>query len=268
MSNHDPAVWTRLKAEIDQQLKIMEQRGAAHEIIGVGLQASVDEVQRVFDAWARKLHPDRLQGAPDDLRTAAGHLFIAVKDARDSLLNREKSQAQVKAEDVLTAIQRAQEAEIEYIQGKRALDLGQLETAEDCLRRAVSMEPQNGGYLAELTWVRFRRTPEPQRTRQLPGLIAEMQRTAQLSPKSGRVAYLLGMLFQAKGNMRDAEQAFRAAAGMGSREAGSELQLLKTRRRTGVHPQAPSAPKAPVQTEVKRGILGRLFFGPGKHDRR
>lgn len=259
MPERDPAYWSALGAEISAQLKVVAEKKPAHEILGVSPQASVQAVYSAYDVWVMRMHPDRLVGAPRDLVEKARQLFVALTEARNFMLDQGKRQAHAQASTVQSAAQHAQEAEVEYMKGKLALGANRLEEAEDCLRRAVSMEPQNGLYLAELVWVKFLRTPEPQRVRQLPTLILEMQHAAALSPKSARIAYLVGMLFKAQGNMSAAEQAFKAAVGLDPRllDALRELRLLQRRRETGTYPKASKT--APVQQGARRVPIGRIW---------
>lgn len=262
MPEKDPVYWAALGAEIRTQLQAVAAKKPPHEILGVSATASKDEVQGAFDAWVKRMHPDRLHGAPRELVEKARPFFAALNQARDLMLDQKRRQAQECAANVQTAAERAQEAETEFIRGQRALAASQLEQAEDYLRRAASMEPQNGLYLAERIWAQFLRLPQHNQRRMLPGFIAEMQQAAALSPKSARIAYLLGMLFKAQGNMSTAEQAFKAAVGLGSREARSELRLLDTRRQTGAYPQAP--PTAPAKPVASRSLLGRILPVRGK----
>lgn len=268
MLERGSAYWLALGAEISTQLQAVADKKPPHEILGVGSRASAQEVNAAFDTWVRRMHPDRLHGAPRDLVEKAKQLFVALTEARNLMRDQRKRQAHEATTAVQSAAERAQEAEVEYTKGKLALGANRLQEAEDHFRAATGLEPQNGLYLAELVWVQFLRTPEPQRVRQLPTLILEMQHAAARSPKSARIAYLVGMLFKAQGNMSAAEQAFNAALGMNPHlhEATSELMLLLTRRRTGTHQQAP--PAASVQQGAPHTPIGRIWPWSRKPDPR
>jgi len=58
----------------------------AATVLGVGLDASVGDVQRAFVGVSRKVHPDLLVDATDEDRHAAGIRFGEACRARDVLL--------------------------------------------------------------------------------------------------------------------------------------------------------------------------------------
>lgn len=184
-----------------------------YEMLGVGTQATREEIKRAYYRLAKVYHPDRHFEEPmQTLKKELEALFSKVKEAYDTLSSGtkraayDKSLSKPRREAAPKPMSVAESAERSFQEGKKAYE------AEDCMRAvelfeaAARMMPNNPAYFGYLgkALLSF---PERLRRAEL-----AFRRAAALDPP-GRVEYLieLARLYERQGKFQSAVKAYQEA---------------------------------------------------------
>jgi molecular chaperone DnaJ len=230
------------------------------EVLGLGANATSDEVSAAFVRAARQYHPDRLAGTGlADLQSQAERILARINEAVMVLQNPGR-RAEYVASLSATGPQLAQnvptvlEAENLFLKGEVFLKKGDHAKAIEAFTAASKGNPEEPQYRAYLAWARFddprarKETIVRETLRVLEGVLKER-------PKFARGFYWVGLLWKLLNESPKAEQAFREAVQIDSAfiEASRELRLIEMRKN-----KAQAKTTEPQRGSGLRGKLWKL----------
>jgi CheY-like chemotaxis protein/DnaJ-domain-containing protein 1 len=207
------------------------------QILGVGENASDEEIRHAYTALAKRTHPDRFAGCGDAVIRLAEEVFgvvsrayetIGERDQRLAHLRDRSSRARDEAE--LEEGHRALRAELEFQKGEAALRARRYDAAADHFKAAVDAYPEEGEYRAFYGWAYYLCDPEaPGRVRDA---LEHVLQGRKLAPDREKPYLFLGRLYKAAGRDRMAEKMFTRAVQLDPDclEALRELRLIHMRR--------------------------------------
>lgn len=205
-------------------------------VLGLTDTATKEQVKAAYFEGAKKYHPDRLTSMGlESLRTEAEKVFRRLSEAYGALYDdarREEykktlAQPKVAQADEHAKAMKIVEAEMAFRRGEICLRRNDFSGAVRELEAAVSGNPQEGEYLAWLTWARLNAN---QMT--WPDAKPRLVEATRLSPKCGRAFYFLGLALKEEKDLDRAYGAFKKALELDARllEAEREMRLLQMRR--------------------------------------
>jgi curved DNA-binding protein CbpA len=221
------------------------------QVLGVDREADRVAIKNAYIAAARMYHPDRLGVlGTSSLRGDAERIFRRVSEAYATVsddnrrgaylaqLQRPATQKQVEVD-----AQRVVAGEMAFMEGEVAWKRRDYRTAIDRLEDAVRMNPSEGEAVGLLAYVRVIAGHAS-----LAELRSEFERAVQLSPRSARCYYYLGLVIKDAGDLGNALKAFKRAVDIDPHLAAahSEIRVLTMRN-------AKSGPQDGV-----RGLFDRL----------
>jgi tetratricopeptide (TPR) repeat protein len=128
-------------------------------------------------------------------------------------------------DDLDGRVARLYQAERLFRRGRRALERGRTIDAVTALGQAVDLCPDEGEFVAELAFAKFRAAADGEAAAEA---LREIERACALAPKTERVHVLLGVALKDRGELDQARDAFTRAltANPDSKEAREELDAL------------------------------------------
>ncbi|MDH3687183.1 MAG: response regulator, partial [Myxococcales bacterium] len=190
-------------------------RGRDHfEVLGVVRTAGEEEVRTAYFELAKTTHPDRFTGASEAIRRVAEEVFGTISQAYETLGNRDRRVAYLRAERdrerdeaAVEEAERAVMAEVEYQKGLTRMKSKNYSDALACFDRAVAHYPEEAEYLAWRGWAFYLDAPNAV------GRIGEARhcllQARKLAPDNEKVYLFLGRLFRAEGRNANAEKMFQ-----------------------------------------------------------
>jgi hypothetical protein len=246
------------RASIEDMARKLD-RCTHFEILGVGQNASADDVGKAFVRSARQFHPDRLASAGlQDLQPVAERILARINEATMVLGNATRRADYVASlsagpQAVQHNLPTLLEAENMFLKGEVFLKKGDHAKAIEAFASAChgnSSEPQYQAYLA---WTRFddpkaRKEVVVRETLKIVGGVLKER------PKFARGHYWMGQLWKFLNEADKSAAAFREAVNVDSEfiEASRELRLIEMRKN--------KAGSKGGKPDAGRGKLaGRLF---------
>jgi curved DNA-binding protein CbpA len=219
-------------------------RGADHfELLGVGLDASTEQVRNAYFQLARKLHPDKLAALGiSDAQRQAQRLFAQINTAFATLTDGQRRQdylevqrrggaaavraADDKVDELAAKVLRAEEA---FQQGEMSLRREQFPQAVSAFTTACELQPNEPEYIAMLAWAKFAAAPDKQVVAS--ATRAALQRASEDSENSVTARFYLGRVERMLGREREALHHFHEVLAMKPHhgEAASEVRILEQR---------------------------------------
>jgi curved DNA-binding protein CbpA len=199
-----------------------------YEILGVGAQASADEIRRAYLRLARERHPDRF--ADPQQKAEAGEFFKRLSEAFNTLSNersRREYDAQRERPQPRGALELAQDA---YARGVSALEARQYAAAAELLRAAVSFDPSQARHHLALGRALAR---DPERTHEA---VLAFEQAQRLEPGRAEAYADHARLLLDKGMRLRA----RRVAGAGLRAAPGHAGLRALAQEAGADPPPPA----------------------------
>lgn len=224
--------------------------------LGIGRDASEDEIRSAYMRLAKETHPDRYAAASQAARDLAEQAFREVTRAYDLLSDparlasyREDPNRDRKEAQALEEAQRAIGAEREFQKGEARLRSHDWSGALTHFERAVELYPDEGEYLAYCGYAYYLTHGHADDV--FKKAFAMVKKGAKLAPEREKPYLFLGRLCQAAGRLELAERMFTKAVECrpDSIEGLRELRLLQMRR-------------------PKQGLLGRLLRRPPDKSKR
>lgn len=217
------------------------------EVLGVGTDASVEEIEAGFEEVARRAHPDRFQHSSQSVRALADEVFARIEAAHERLRDPRKRQ------EYLLELQRGErraaqekeearklEAEVEFQRGEALLRERKYEAALLCFGNALERNPAEGEYHAHYGYCLF--LIHQDETAMVEEAIEHVKRGLKLARDHEKPYLFLGRLYKAIGQGGAAEKMFTRAVQIrpDSVEALRELRLINMRKN-------------------KKGLIGRIL---------
>jgi curved DNA-binding protein CbpA len=224
-----------VRANIQEMAQKLD-KSTHFEILGVGQNATADEVGTAFVRAARQFHPDRLTSAGlADLQPLAEKILARINEAAMVLGNSTR-----RAEYVASLAPGAQaqqnlpsllEAENMFLKGEVFLKKGDYSKAIDSFALAVQGNPSEPQYQAYLAWSRFD-DPRARKEAIVRETLKTLEGVLKERPKFARGFYWVGQLWKFLNESGKAEEAFREAVQIDSSfiEASRELRLIEMRK--------------------------------------
>jgi tetratricopeptide (TPR) repeat protein len=204
-----------LKEQIEDKGKFLDQRNL-FEVLGVGREASRDQIKSAYLQLARVYHPDRLaQFRLEPLRVDVEKIFARLSEAQATLMDDLRRKEYVTTLDGAAKgdaekARKLLEAENQFQLGEVALRQRQYDQAERHFRTACELNPEEGEHHAFLAWTIYQ-NPTNSRAAVLDTVKQGLTRAIKLSRNNPRPYYLLGELFLAENDLERAIGSFRKA---------------------------------------------------------
>ena len=243
------------RAELTALLERLGHPSPFHKL-GIGRDASEEEIRSAYMRLAKETHPDRYSAASQAARDLAEQAFREVTRAYELLTDpvrlasyREDPNRDRKEAQALEEAQRAIGAEREFQKGEARLRSHDWSGALTHFERAVEMYPDEGEYLAYCGYAYYLTHGHADDV--FKKAFAMVKQGAKLAPEREKPYLFLGRLCQAAGRLELAERMFTKAVECrpDSIEGLRELRLLQMRR-------------------PKQGLLGRLLRRPPEKTKR
>ena len=229
-------------------------------VLGVGRQATPDEVKAAYFGLAKTWHPDRLPPELGLVRDECAKVFARLGEAQQTLSDPTKrieyirsleagltaNEEQAKVTAVLEALEEFKFAEV-------CLRKNDLVHAEEHCRRALLLDDTQADYVALLAWLEAQKA-QNQSPRAMSELLAQLGRAIAMSAKAPRPYFYRAMLLKKIGRLEDAVRDFKKTIELDPRniDAVREVRLWNMRAVEGngakgdVDSQRPSKPSGPV----------------------
>jgi len=221
--------WSDRKQQLEEELE--RTKGAdPFQVLGLDPKSPVPDIRARFFTLSKQYHPDRVFNAPPDIRRMTEEIFRTLKEAYELACDpkrREQHMAQKQAESVGLDVKVILRAEIAATQGERYLKNRSYDRARQFFEEAVTLNPHAAEYKALLGWATFLVDPN-QYTAAAKIVLEAIRMDASLD----RGYYFMGCIFKTRGDMVQAENAYKKAASVNPKniEALRELRLLEMRR--------------------------------------
>jgi len=254
------------------------------EILGLGLEATAEDVNKAYRAAVRRFHPDRIAGVGlSELRGQAETVLARITQAAETLSDDAKRSAYLgqletcddvhgasasasqSAEQFARAALRSEQA---FMKGCADLNRGNFAGAQQAFTEAVRTSPQEAEYRAHLAWARYKASPGQQHTvaTETVRIISEA-----LSKRPSFAAGHLwcGLIHKVQGDVARAQEAFQLClkADANCIEAARELRLfeIRKRRRSTVVPAAPAERAGWIKKLLSRNAQALPDQADSKH---
>ena len=243
----DEAQTAAVQALIAARLELLEGGGDRFELLGVGRDASTEQIRTAYFGLARQLHPDRLSSLGiDDTERKAQRLFAEVNTAFSILSDpgrraeylgvlRRGGEAAVRQEqaEAEAMAMRILESEEAFRRGEMAMRRDQMSTAIRELEHAIELNPDEVDYHAALAWAKFcvasdKLAVSSSTRKALEAAIARAPRAVSARFYLGRVERILGRDQDALRHFKQVLEAEPHHA-----EASSEVRVLEARLAAG-----------------------------------
>jgi hypothetical protein len=241
------------------------------QMLGLGRDATAEQIQKAFFALAKVWHPDRLPPALVDVKDACGKVFTHLTEAHATLTDAAQRQDymtllrdggatpddQAKIQAILEAATEFQKADILL---KRNSNDPQ---AFDIVKRCVELDPEQAEYVATLAWLEAHKPEWLSKEKTLEKCLV-LERCVAKNPNCERAFFYRGMLYKRAGEIAKALKDFKRAADLNPRNLDAIREVRLHNMRGGGTPGKPAAPgtkptgKAP-EPESLGGFLGKLF---------
>jgi tetratricopeptide (TPR) repeat protein len=232
------------------------------ELLGVGQNASSDEIGIAFVRAARQFHPDRLMSAGlQDLQPLAEKILARINEAAMVLGNATRRSEYVASlnagpQAARTNLPTLLEAENMFLRGEVFLKRGEHAKAIECFTSASQGNPSEPQYRAYLAWTRFD-DPHARKEGVVRDTLKTIEEVLRERPKFVRGFYWVGLLWKFLNEADKAERAFREAFTLDTSfiDAGRELRLIEMRK------SKHSAGKSGAKSEPAHGggLMGKFF---------
>jgi CheY-like chemotaxis protein/tetratricopeptide (TPR) repeat protein len=206
------------------------------EVLDVKENAPTSEIKSAFFRLAKRFHPDRYGGEPDEVRMLAGEVFARISAAHETLTDHDRREEYLEslrsggAEAEAREVSQIVAAEVQFRKGEALLKKKDYPRALELFRWAMEINPEEGEFRALYGWTAYLCNPNDEKARA--EARRELERAVDLSPRSVSGYYYLGRLLKACGDTASAERMFRKAVEIAPDhvEASQELRVLRMRR--------------------------------------
>ena len=226
------------------------------ELLGVGPNATADEVNNAYLQHMRQFHPDRLAATGQrDAADKAARVTAQMNEAHGVLSDARRRAEYIAARaaqapgapppvDHGRAILSAEEA---FQKGEQLMRKGDLARAAEAFAAAMKLSPLEPIYKAHWAFTRFE-TPGAPKDRLVRETLRVLEEVRRERPKFGLALLWMGLCHKFLGDMASAEAAFRTAVEKDKTllEAERELRVIEMRRQ-----KAPVAAPAAAATAEK-----------------
>ncbi len=133
-----------------------------YQVLGIASDADMRSVKLAYIQLAKRFHPDALATVEQpEIRQAANQLFARIAKAHNTLSNaaRRKEYDAALGGSSAEDADRLGQAELAYRKAEILIRAGNFNGAEELLRPAVELWPDESAYWAALGWVLYKKSP-------------------------------------------------------------------------------------------------------------
>jgi len=237
-----------IRNKLEEKLSAIREQNH-FQILGIAVGASKDQVKKAYYKLAREFHPDHYYDKPDEVRSYANDLFTLITQAHAVLTNddeRKKYDDYLKTgktdEDIAREAQSVINAEIAYMKGIALLKKGDIKGAEEQLRRACELKPNEAEYHVYYGWTLFRLTPAGQTD--FTKAKEHINKGLTINSRLAQGHYFLGMIYKREGREAESKEAYKKTLECKPDhvEALREIRLIAMR-----------------EGKEDKGLIGKLF---------
>lgn len=238
------------------------------QMLGLGRDATPEEVNQIYFQLARKWHPDKLPASLSAVKAEATKVFSHISEAQRTLGDRKKREEymhllkdggatlddQQKIQIVLEAVTYFQKAEFFW----KRRDVAQ---AEEFAHKAANADPGQADYLALAAWIESSK-PENQNPDATRKCIEKLDKALGHNRNCAQALFYRAMLHKRIGQQTEAIRDFRLCVEINpdNVDAAREVRLHAMRGGRSVPPPSLSDDKGPtVPRPPSTGFLGKLF---------
>jgi tetratricopeptide (TPR) repeat protein len=242
------------------------------QMLGVGREATTEEVQKAYFVLARAWHPDRLPAPLLDVKDHCTKVFAHISEAHQTLTDEERRRHYMTlvkdggaTPDDQQIIMNVLEAATNFQKAEVCLRRNDLAQAEQLVRAAHTADPKQADYLALLAWLEAMK-PDAQSNQATQAKIAMLDEAVKLNGRCERAYFYRGMLFKRLGNEKSAYKDFKESAELNPRNVDAVREVrLYAMRKDKAGKSVPPGPASGAPGRSKKpepasgGIFGKLF---------
>jgi curved DNA-binding protein CbpA len=252
------------RAEIEKRAQVIDGEDY-YQMLGITVEATVDQVKTAYFSLAKSWHPDRLPADLLDVKPLVARVFARFSEAYQTLTDPVKSKDYAElmksgggSPDDQEKVARVVDAALEFQKAEILLKKNDLLGAEQLASRAVQADPDQPEYLTLLVWIRAMRRGDPPELREgqtsthYDDLIKLLDGILAKEKEFERALYYRGVLLKRSGRADKSIRDFRLAAQLNPKnlDAIREVRLYEMRKRGG-----PKGGKGGEQ----EGLFGKFF---------
>jgi tetratricopeptide (TPR) repeat protein len=207
------------------------------QILGVATNAPAADCKSAFFRLAKRYHPDRFSGEPDEIRALASEVFARISTAHEILTDASQRAAYAESLSGSAAgspdVSQILTAEVQFQKGQALLKKKDYARAREQFRWAMELNPEEGEFRALYGWTTYLVNPQDEKV--LAEARQELEKAVELAPRSGTGYYYQGQLFKACRELGPAERMFRKVLELDPDhvEAARELRVFRMRKEKG-----------------------------------
>jgi tetratricopeptide (TPR) repeat protein len=228
-----------LKQQIEDKLKFIDVQNH-FEILGIGREATKEQLKAAYLAAAKLFHPDRLvQYKLEPMREQVEKIFARLSEAQSALMDDRRRKEYLDTLDGAARgdAERARkilDAERAFMEGEMAVRHKAFTEAEEHFKRSVELNPDEGEHHAMLAWTIYQ-NPAHNRAATVDTVRQGLFRAIKLSRNNPRPYYLLGELSLNENELDKAIGCFRKALELRENHVEAErgLRLAMMRKEKG-----------------------------------
>jgi len=257
-----PSLDARRK-EIADRAQIIDKQNY-FDMLGVKVDASVEDVKTAYIVLAKTWHPDRLPTALADVKDACGRVFARMSEAHQTLVDEEKRkrylrlmkeggetpEQQQEIANVVTATVEFQKAEI-------CLRKNDLAQAEVLAKHAAKLDPDQADYIALVAWLEALK-PASQSPEATQARIAELDRALKLNERCERAYFYRAMLYKRQRRDALAFKDFKKVAELNPKNIDAQREIRLYDMRGGPPRRITPIPSQPPASN-KPGLFQKFF---------
>ena len=257
-----PSLDARRK-EITDRAQIIDKQNY-FDMLGVKIDASIDDVKNAYILVAKSWHPDRLPTALADVKDACGRVFARMSEAHQTLVDEEKRkrylrlmkeggetpEQQQEIANVVTATVEFQKAEI-------CLRKNDLAQAEVLAKHAAKLDPDQADYIALVSWLEALK-PASQSPEATQARITELDRALKLNERCERAYFYRAMLYKRQHRDALAFKDFKKVAELNPKNIDAQREIRLYDMRGGAPRRITPIPSQPPASN-KPGLFQKFF---------
>jgi hypothetical protein len=251
------------RAEIERRSQSIDSEDY-FQMLGIGRDATPEQIRSAYFALARTWHPDRLPGELADMKAPLGRVFSRFNDAYQALSDAARRKEYLErlhqgggTADDDAKLARVVDAALEFQKAEILLKKHDLDGAEALATRAAEADPEQPEYVTLLVWIQAQRRGDPPGMQEgatsshFDDLIQTLSNVLAKEPRYERALYYRGVLQKRAGRIDKAIRDFKLVAEINPKniDAVREVRLHEMRRRT-----SPTSPPTDGG-----GLFGKFF---------
>jgi hypothetical protein len=259
----DPRV-REMRAEAREKVAQIKE-GNYFTMLEVGEEADVETIRATYLRLVKRFHPDSASSV-NDSKLHETHLFISTKlrEGFDVLTDPEKRQDHLSKlsggptqEEEQAIVQQALNAEMSFQKAGILARKRKWEETASLMRAVCKVAPDNGEYLALLTWAEVNLTSAGQ---DLTEHEARLREAVSMAPRSEKANYYLAQVLRRSGKDREACTYLGRVVEQNPHniDAKRELRILTMRAKQPARPSRPDPDAEHGGNERPEGTLGKL----------